>query len=390
MPCSTTASAADYDIIFKMKRFGALFLVILLFSIVQAADVTEEQQKLKQIQEQLEASKRKLQETKRKEQETLSRLVVVKGELKQATRDLSRAQSRIVVNEGQIKELSSDIKEAVETLEQKTARLKKRVREVYKSSAVNYLDLLLTARSMSDFINRAYFFGKIVERDVGLIEEITAEYQRTREKKKKLEVVTEEIRGLAEEIDTKRTVIATRAEEEKEAYEDLKERRKDYEKKIAELERSSEELMRVIQSKMAERRKAGIYAHGTGVLDWPLRGRLTSYFGYRRHPVWGGRQRHTGIDIAAPYGEVIRSADAGEVIFSGWWDGYGKAIVIDHGREITTVYAHMSRMYVQNGTKISKGQIIGLVGSTGYSTGPHLHFEVRVSGKPTNPMKYLP
>ena len=98
---------------------------------------------------------------------------------------------------------------------------------------------------------------------------------------------------------------------------------------------------------------------------------------------------HTGIDIAAPYGKPIAGADSGEVIYSGWWDGYGKAVVIDHGRGYTTVYGHMSRIYMQTGQKVEKNQVIGLVGSTGFSTGPHLHFEIRYNGKPVDPLAYL-
>ena len=106
--------------------------------------------------------------------------------------------------------------------------------------------------------------------------------------------------------------------------------------------------------------------------------------------MWGGISLHTGIDIAAPYGKPISCADSGEVIYSGWWDGYGKAVVIDHGRGYTTVYGHMSRIYAQVGQTVTKGETIGLVGSTGFSTGPHLHFEIRVNGKPVDPMPYLP
>jgi murein DD-endopeptidase MepM/ murein hydrolase activator NlpD len=120
-----------------------------------------------------------------------------------------------------------------------------------------------------------------------------------------------------------------------------------------------------------------------------LEGRITSRFGYRRDPFWGGRHMHTGLDIANSYGSQIKAADSGEVIFAGWWDGYGKAIVIDHGRSTTTVYGHMSRIYKQVGAVVAKGQVIGLVGSTGYSTGPHLHFEVRLNGKPVNPEPFL-
>lgn len=374
-----------------MKRFFEFFfLLILLISLAWAETALDEQARLKAIQEQLEAQKKKLIETKKKESAALSKLVVVKQELKQTTRDLTRAKQRIVFNEGQLVELSSEIKDTQLTLNEKSARFKKRIREVFKNSKVNYLDLLLSARSMSDFINRAYYFGKLVETDIGLIQEITEAYQKTKKQKQKLEYTTGEIKSLARQIDEKRVEISEKAEEEKKVYQDLKARRSEHERKVAELEKSSEELERVIQAKLAARRRAGLYAAGTGAMDWPLRGRITSNYGYRRHPLWGGRHRHTGVDVAAPYGEVIRAADSGTVIMSGWWDGYGKAVVIDHGKGISTVYGHMSRIYAQENNTVKKGQIIGLVGSTGYSTGPHLHFEVRVNGKPTNPMPYLP
>ncbi|MFA4966926.1 MAG: peptidoglycan DD-metalloendopeptidase family protein [Candidatus Margulisiibacteriota bacterium] len=373
-----------------MKRALALIFLLSLFSLSFSEVVLDEQQKLKQIQEQLQAQKQKLLETRKKEQESLSKLVTIKVELKKTTHDLNRAKTKIVENVGQIKELSSQIDEAKESLTQKTEKLKKRAREVYKSSAVNYLDLLFSTKSMSDFINRAYFFGRIIDGDAKLIADVTGQYRQFNTKKTKLVGVTEEIKDLAKEIGEKRQEIAVKAEEEKSLFEDLKDRREDYEKKVAELEKSSEELTRIIQAKMAQRKKAGIYARGSGAIDWPIRGRITSVFGYRRDPFWRGRHMHTGIDIAAPYGEVIRAADSGQVIFSGWWDGYGKAVVIDHGKNISTVYGHMSRIYVQADNTVSKGQIIGLIGSTGNSTGPHLHFEVRVNGKPTNPKKYLP
>jgi murein DD-endopeptidase MepM/ murein hydrolase activator NlpD len=380
-----------YDKIPKMKRFFAFFfLLFLIFSLVWAETALEEQARLKAIQEQLEAQKKKLVETKKKESEALSKLVVIKQELKVTTRDLTRAKQRIVINEGQLVELSSEIKDTQLTLSEKSARFKKRIREVYKNSTVNYLELLLSARSMSDFINRAYYFGKLVETDVGLIQEIAEAYQKTKKQKQKLEYTTGEIKSLAKEIDEKRQEISEKAEEEKKVYQDLKARRAEHERKVAELEKSSEELERVIQARLAARKRAGLYAAGTGAMDWPLRGRITSNYGYRRDPFWRGRHRHTGVDVAAPYGEVIRAADSGTVLYSGWWDGYGKAVVIDHGKNISTVYGHMSRIYAQNDNTVKKGQIIGLVGSTGYSTGPHLHFEVRVNGKPTNPMPYLP
>ena len=192
---------------------------------------------------------------------------------------------------------------------------------------------------------------------------------------------------MATEIESKKVVVAEKAKKKNVVYKALKQRRKEYEAYVAELEKSSKELEVLILKKVAARTGAKVY--GSGALAWPLRGRITSRFGYRRHPIYGGRSHHTGLDIAAKYGTPIKAADAGEVIFSGWWDGYGKAVVIDHGKKTTTVYGHMSRIYKSVGAIVAKGQVLGLVGSTGYSTGPHLHFEVRKNGKPKNPMNYL-
>lgn len=375
----------------KFRAFFPAFLLIILLSAGAFSEVVDEQTKLKEIQEKLEASRRKLLETKKKEGQALSQLAVTKKKLTQTEQDLNRLNRRISVNQEQIFKLASDLKVTHENLNSKAAAFRSRIKEVYKNSSVNYLELLFSSSNMSDFINRAYFFGKIVALDASLISGIARDYDKIQVDKKDLTRNTNEIKELAGEVEENKKVISAKAEEVKELYNELKGRREQYEKQVAELEKSSQELEREIVKKIAERRRQNVTISGnTGALDWPLRGRLTSYYGYRRHPYWGGRSMHTGLDIAAPYGEAIRAADGGEVIFSGWWDGYGKAIVIDHGKDISTVYAHMSRLYLQAGNQVKKGQIIGLVGSTGYSTGPHLHFEVRIKGKPKNPLSFLP
>ncbi|OGC03517.1 hypothetical protein A2276_01220 [candidate division WOR-1 bacterium RIFOXYA12_FULL_43_27] len=355
----------------------------------EAKEVLPEQLKLQKIEQELQEKKSKLIETKKQEQQSLFQLFQIKTNLKQAKQKLNNANRKITVNEVQITKLRVEINEAAVLLQQKEAKLRRRVREIFKNSSVNYLDLLFSSRNMSDFINRSYFFSKLVESDVDLIDVINRKHRETTKKKETLQVVTSEIKDLAQTIAEKKQEITEQQKKEQEVLVSLKERREDYEKRIAMLEKSSEELTQIIQQKLAKQGKKVIVG-GTGSIDWPLRGRITSRFGYRRHPLWGGRNMHTGLDIAAPSGTPIKAADGGEVILSKWWDGYGKAVVINHGKNIQTVYGHMSRIYAQEGTSVAKGQVIGLVGSTGYSTGPHLHFEVRENGKPKNPMNYLP
>ena len=122
---------------------------------------------------------------------------------------------------------------------------------------------------------------------------------------------------------------------------------------------------------------------------WPVLGQISSTFGWRKSPFGRRRVFHSGLDIRAPRGTVIKAASSGVVVHSGWMGGYGKAIVISHSKGLTTLYAHCSRLIARQGMKISQGQTIALVGSTGRSTGNHLHFEVRVNGSPRNPLKYL-
>jgi murein DD-endopeptidase MepM/ murein hydrolase activator NlpD len=369
-----------------MRFFAALFLLFFLTAAVVAQQLPEEQ-KLQQINQALQESKQKLLKTKVEEQAVLGRLVVINKELKRTSSNLQQAQNKIRVNEGEISTLVVELNETQQDLNQKENKMRQRVREIYKSSGVNYLQLLLSANSMSGFLNRLNFFNKIIEYDGALVKSVRTDAQIVKQKREKLQDRTQEIRSLAKEIEEKKNNISQQASEKTQLFQSLQQRRKEYEAQIAELEKSSQELETLINKKIAARRGAKIQS--TGIFAWPLQGRITSPFGYRRNPFWGGRHKHTGIDIANRYGEPIRAADSGEVIYSGWWDGYGKAIVINHGNNRSTVYGHMSRLYKNVGETVAKGQIIGLEGSTGYSTGPHLHFEVRIKGKPVNPMPYL-
>lgn len=129
---------------------------------------------------------------------------------------------------------------------------------------------------------------------------------------------------------------------------------------------------------------------GTGVFAQPLnRGTVTSGYGNRKHPIYGYYRKHTGVDIAASYGTTIKASDGGKVIFAGWKSGYGRVVIIDHGANLTSLYAHMSSINVSTGQKVYKGKTIGKVGSSGTSTGSHVHFEIRKLGNDVNPNNYI-
>jgi murein DD-endopeptidase MepM/ murein hydrolase activator NlpD len=140
---------------------------------------------------------------------------------------------------------------------------------------------------------------------------------------------------------------------------------------------------------VSHRRTNKNMAVGSGTMAYPVHAQVTSPFGWRRHPIFGVRKFHTGVDLAGPNHSAIRAADSGSVLYTGWYGGYGKVVIISHGNGMATLYAHMSRTAAEVGQNVSKGDVIGYEGTTGFSTGPHLHFEVRVNGTPNNPLNFL-
>ncbi|MFA5104192.1 MAG: peptidoglycan DD-metalloendopeptidase family protein [Candidatus Margulisiibacteriota bacterium] len=354
-------------------------------------ELLEKREQLSKVYQELEQSKARLQRTEREQKNVVQQLFTINRDLKKTEGQLTRAEQQKQANERKINFLKVSLDETKKKLNERSRLLKDRIKEVYKSGGLNYLQLFLSADTLGDFISRTYFFEKILARDTHIADEISSEYSKISSSKTQVEGVAEEIKLLASYIQHKKKDIERQALEKQKANQALEARRKDYEKKIEELEQTSNEIEKHIQKLVAERAAKGIVVKGgTGHFIWPLRGRLTSSFGYRRSPFSRRTQHHTGQDIANSYGTPIKAADGGEVIFAGWWGGYGKAIIIDHGRGLSTVYGHTSRIYVQKDQKVEKGQVIALVGSTGFSTGPHLHFEVRKNGVPQNPIKWLP
>lgn len=365
---------------------GSLFLLFSL-ALISTASFASNEDELKRIEEQLRSEKLKLKEVKAKETSALNKLYKVSRDLNEAKTDLEHTKTGIYEGRKKIGSLNEELIELDAQIKFGSKKLVTRISEAYKSGrGLNFLELLFSSRSVADFLNRGYYLEKLIAADATLMSDLKASILAAEKAKVKLKGTIEEMRVLAVRMDRRKLEIEEDATEKKSLYNLLHARRLEYERRVAELEKSSRQFESLILK--AEGRVGG-GTKGSGRMIYPASGRIISGYGYRRHPIWGGFHLHTGIDIAAAFGEPVRAADSGEVIFSGWWDGYGKAIVIDHGRGLSTVYGHMSRLYAEAGQRMEKGQIVGLVGSTGFSTGPHLHFEVRRSGKPVDPVGFL-
>ena len=146
---------------------------------------------------------------------------------------------------------------------------------------------------------------------------------------------------------------------------------------------------RQVGAMIRERGDSGVMVSGSGAMIWPLAGTVTSEFGWRIHPITGAQRFHSGVDIGGDYGQSIHAAQSGTVEYAGWISGYGNAVIINHGGGITTLYGHNQSLAVSEGQSVSQGQTIAYCGSTGNSTGPHCHFEVRQNGEPVSPYAYL-
>ncbi|HHZ20118.1 MAG TPA: peptidoglycan DD-metalloendopeptidase family protein [Firmicutes bacterium] len=342
---------------------------------------------------------KQLKAKKDQERRTKSALTKVEKDLARVEVNLERIEKDLGVATNKLAEIQRQItltKARLSELEQERntyrRKLDERLTALYKYGMSSYLEVLVSAQNFSEIINRFEIVGFYLRHDLALLDKVEKQCQEIDEQRQMLTGHYEDLQREKNRIGALKkqhikakdrlAIAVTRRERELARIQKDRER---LERELDELEKTSRELEETIRKKQGSGP-----ALGTGKIQWPLRGRISSPFGWRRHPVLKKRKYHTGIDIAAPHGLAIRASDHGIVIYSGWNGGYGKMISIDHGNKISTLYAHCSRLFVEKGDRVTQGQHIANVGSTGLSTGPHLHFEVRVNGTPDNPMNYLP
>ena len=372
-------------------RLLSALLVVLLFVLAAAPaladELEEKQQQLTNVQQQIEAQQRKAELARRKEQTIAEQLRAIQQELDVAEEEFEAINDQLENTEQHIKsniELSNRL---TKKLEAQTKTLHRRIRDIYKNGQVNYLDVLLGAKDFNDFVGRMDILKKILAYDNALIQGTKTDREALRKAKEQLETDRAKIVELRKLAAAKREQVASRRQERRGVLNAATYERETAERAYRELIETSRQIEQLIKRIQSGDKNIG---GSTGTMTWPAEGEVTSPFGWRVHPIFGTQRLHTGIDIGADYGDAIRAADGGVVIHADWMGGYGNAVIIDHGNGISTLYAHNSQLLVSEGQTVSKGQTVARCGSTGYSTGPHLHFEVRHNGSPVNPLNYLP
>jgi murein DD-endopeptidase MepM/ murein hydrolase activator NlpD len=375
-----------------------LLVLLCFFGFVLPLPAQDEQE-LGRIRDLITRTKQQISKAKKQQTSVIEALFTAQQELDHSERELERLDQQLKRVQREI----IDLTEEMVKVEAELARLNKlrcereeqynrRLVAVYKYGPLSYLEILV-AESVSDLVCKFEMVSYFLRDDAQVIKEVTEikneiiiQQQTLQTKKDNLEKQRATVVALEQAADQERklnTVLVQRAEEElAKVQRDLKK----FETALNELEETS----RQIEAEIKRRQQKA--ALGTGKLIWPLaiKGRISSSFGNRMHPILKQNRFHSGIDIAVPSGTEVRAADRGKVLLSSWNGGYGYYIAIDHGNGISTAYAHNSRLLVKEGDLVAQGQAIAKSGSTGLSTGPHLHFEVRKDGVPVDPADYLP
>lgn len=390
--------------------FAAL-VVGLLPAVAHGLTAGEAQDELARTREQLELMRARIAAAEERKSDAAAqvqaldaRLGTLEGQLAATDQQvaavedqLARTRVRLDRLRAELRTTRVELKTAEERLAREQAAFEQAVVSLYKTRELTYLDVLVRASSFDDLVGTYRVMHDVVGAGDDLLARLDAARAAVEEEQAALTRKQEEAARAAAELEEQRSSLAALRAAQQEQRDAAYAARQDkgaalaaVSADLAELERQEDALLAQSQSLAAIINGNSGSGHGTGSMIWPVNGTVTSGFGYRIHPILGKRILHTGIDIAAGSGTSIWAADGGKVIYATWVSGYGNTVAIDHGGGISTLYAHQSSMAVSYGQTVKKGQVVGYVGSTGYSTGPHLHFEVRVNGTPVDPMGYLP
>ena len=378
---------------------GSIMMATPYWYQAQDEDLTNQ---LSNIQQQITNEANKKSEAEKTIGTVYEQLHAIQRDLDTATAELKQVQAERIQLDKDITKTEAELKEAQARLQSREKVFYKRVRDIYINGRLSYLDVVVGSKDFSDFANRMEMLKRILQSDMDLINTIKTEREDIASKKAKLEEDRAKVLELEKVAQEKQNLINQKKAERQAVLERAMNDRDTAERAYNELMASSASITAMLQQRAAERAAAAAAAasqggggggatwvQGSGQLAAPVVAPITSDFGWRIHPIYGTRRLHAGTDFGVDEGTPVHAADGGVVVEAGWVSGYGYTVIIDHGNGMSTLYAHNSEVAVSPGQTVSKGQVVSYSGNTGGSTGPHLHFEVRINGEPTDPMGYL-
>ena len=373
----------------KIKIFIISFLIVCITTPLFAADVNELQEQKSEIQEKLNQTNEELNIVNEDLTQNLQQIQKLDENIQANEETINKIDEDISKIETEIKEIEKKLEDATITYKKQKDLLDARLVEIYEAGDTNYLEIVLGARSISDFFATYYIVSELASYDIELLEFVE-------EKKNEIEQDKNKIYDKRTELENKeRTASKTKI-----AVSNTRVLRQNYISKLSqeeqELQAQIDEYNAQINSIETEIRSLAKTInfgedYSGGPMQWPIPGHytITSNYGMRVHPITGVYKLHTGVDISASMGTEFTAIANGVVVKAEYNSAYGNMVIIDHGGGVQTLYAHGSEIVATLGQVVNAGDVILKVGSTGYSTGPHAHFEVRVNGEPVNPLDYV-
>ncbi|MDD6477356.1 MAG: peptidoglycan DD-metalloendopeptidase family protein [Eubacteriales bacterium] len=373
----------------RKKRLMIIMAVLMAFLMCMQTSVASAAS-LSEIRDQIKQKESQLKEGQSKESDLASQMLDLEKNIQSMQDSINQLDTAISEGEAKLTTLEAELKEAEDKVQVQNDNLGSRLRNMYKNGTIGFLDVLLDSGSFTEFLTNLDMVEKVYSSDKEVLTGLQDAYNEIDKKKK-------EVEKLQTELNESKKV----AESEKSS---LEENKATVEKQKAEISASNTETQKMLDSLKADAAamsqnavnngsSSSSSSYTGGAMAWPVpsvgTGNITSIFGWRTHPIFGVGRGHTGVDIGASYGSSVVAANPGRVIYAGWYGGYGNCVQIDHGGGVVTLYGHNSSLNVSVGQQVSRGQTIAYIGSTGYSTGPHCHFEVILDGVQVDPLDYI-
>ena len=371
---------------------GVLAFVILSFSIFSCVlaenEDTDLQKQREDLQNQINDANGQLEDVQNELSENLQQVQKLDEKIESSNKELEELNTKISELQTSMNEVQVKLEVAEENFNNQKEKLDNRLIAVHESSDTEYLDVILSSRSISEFLSNYFLITELAKHDTELLEDMQSKKNEIQKSKDKLENDKKEL-GTIKANQSKTAKILENTKTVRENYiSKLSNSEKEIQAKIDEYNAQ----FAAINAEILAMVNDGIAAEYIGgELAWPVPGytRISSKYGMRTHPITGVYKLHTGTDISAPMGANFIAANDGIITKAEYNGAYGNMVIIDHGGGVSTLYAHGSEILVQVGQTVKRGEPVLKVGSTGYSTGPHAHFEVRLNGVVTDPMPYI-
>ena len=372
----------------RKSRFAMIVAILLMLTFAVETSLASAAT-LSQIRNNIKNKQQELNESRAKEKSLGDQVNSLEQQINSKQSDIDELEASISEAQAKLETLEVELAAAEEKVNTQNENLNARLRNMYKNGSVGFIDVLMDSGSFSEFLNNLSLVEKVYTSDQDVLEELQKAYDEIDAKKKEIETLQAELsESKATMEEQKSSLEADKASVEKKKSEIAAD--------SAETQRELDKLEADAQALTSSIRNSGSSSSSSkyngGIMAWPVPSchTISSGYGGRIHPTTGKYKFHGGLDIPGSYGSAIVAANSGKVIWAGnRGDSYGNYVIIDHGGGVSTLYGHSSKVLVSTGQSVSRGQRIANVGSTGRSTGPHCHFEVRINGSRVNPNPYV-